>query len=154
MLNALTMSRAPFASAPSFVTPDAFCGISSHRALAPRLAAGSSDNPKCQLRRIVACRHIRLADPLKSVPKSLTDGHLCVCHICQHHPATPSSRPPRVNQASRHEHVSTPEVEARGEPGDLVMRPTAPLHTVISVPVKDPVAGPRQPSGKLDRRLT
>src|SRR5262249_31652120 len=67
---------------------------------------------------------------------------------------TPSSGPPGVNEASRHEHVSTPYVEARGEPGDLVVRPTTPLDTVISVPVKESVAGPREPCGELDRRLT
>src|SRR5262249_23088334 len=100
MPNALMMSRVPFASAPSFVRPDAFCGMSSHWPwywLAPRLAAGSSDNPKRQSRRIVACHYIRLAHPLESTPKSLTDAHLCACHICQHHPTTPTSYPSVVN---------------------------------------------------------
>ena len=34
------------------------------------------------------------------------------------------------------------------------MRPTTPLDTVISVPVEEPVAGPREPRCKLDGRLT
>src|SRR5437868_11453414 len=88
-----------------------------------RLATGSSDNPKRQLRRIVAFHYICLANPLERAPKSLTDARLRTCHICQHHPATQSPGCPRVNEASRHERVSTPYVDAWGELGDLVVRP-------------------------------
>src|SRR5262249_4161114 len=83
-----------------------------------------------------------------------TRARLRTCHIGQYHPAAPSSGPSGVNEASRHERVSTPNIDARGESGDLVVRPTALLDGVISVPVEEPVAGLRQPCREFDRRLT
>ena len=119
-----------------------------------RLATGSSHNPKCQSGRIVAFPYIRLADPLERAPQSLADLRLRACHILPTPPHNPKLRSFRVNEASRHEHFSTPKVHARDKPGNLAVRPTTPLDTVISVPVEEPVAGPREPRCKLDGRLT